>query len=99
VRSTSWEIAIPPERMAQTAAQIDLLLADSALPACDASEIAQARRGLEWLELSGGVLRMRLRAGAGRMARPRDVLAALGLDDLERAAFCLTRTRVELEPV
>ncbi len=53
---------------------------------------------LEELTLRDGVLRMRLAADRQGSAGPRDVLAALGLDDLERAAVRLRRTRVEVEP-
>jgi hypothetical protein len=39
---------------------------------------------------------MRLRTSRRRIAGPRDVLAALGLDDLERQGEILTRTRVDI---
>lgn len=98
VRSTSWEIPVPPGRVAQTASRIDRLIAGRASPDCDGGEAPQPRRGLEALTLGEGVLRMRLRAGPGRMAGPRDVLAALELDDLEQEGHQLTRTMVELDP-
>jgi radical SAM-linked protein len=98
VRGTSWEIPVPPERLAQTASRIGRLMADPGSPAGDGCETAQPRCCLESLTLGEGVLRMRLRAGSGGIAGPRGVLAALELDDLEQAAFGLTRTMVELEP-
>jgi radical SAM-linked protein len=61
------------------------------------------RADLLSLAFSAGVVEMRLRAGpAGRAGvptcGPRDVLAALGLDQLERQGARLVRTDVELEP-
>jgi radical SAM-linked protein len=98
VRSTSWEIPVPPARLAETASRIDRLTANpDGLPR-DGSEAPQPRRGLEELTLCRGVLQMRLRAGPGRIAGPRDVLAALGLCDLEQGVHRLTRTMVELDP-
>lgn len=100
VRSTTWEIPISPERLAQTALRINRLAADPAspAPAADGCGAVDPRRFLEALTLREGVLHMRLRASPLRSAGPRDVLAALGLDDLERAGVHLTRTTVELEP-
>ena len=40
---------------------------------------------------------MRLRTDGAGSAGPRDVLAALGLDDLEREGVRLTRTAVEID--
>ena len=102
VRSTSWEIPVPPGRIAETASRMSRLLADSASPAPepepDGCAAAVPQRSLEELSLCDGVLHMRLRASPHRGAGPRDVLAALGLDDLERSGVFLTRTTVELEP-
>lgn len=106
VRSTTWEIPISPERLAQTASRISRLAADPASPAparepepaADGCGAVDPRRSLEALTLREGVLHMRLRASPLRSAGPRDVLAALGLDDLERTGVYLTRTTVELEP-
>ncbi len=50
------------------------------------------------LSLSGETLRMRLRVDERGSAGPRDVLAALGLADVERRAARLRRTAVELQP-
>jgi radical SAM-linked protein len=53
---------------------------------------------IEEVELNDGVLRMRIRVTPQGTARPREVLAALGLEDLAQQGFYLTRTAVELEP-
>ena len=44
-----------------------------------------------------GVLQMRLRVDRQGSVRPREVLAALEIEDLEYAGFFLIRTRVEVE--
>jgi radical SAM-linked protein len=53
---------------------------------------------VEGVELDNDVLRMRIRVTPQGTARPREVLAALGLEDLAQQGFYLTRTVVELEP-
>jgi radical SAM-linked protein len=52
---------------------------------------------LEELTLSEGVLSMRLLIKQDGSAGPRDVLGALGLDDLESHGVHITRTAVELD--
>ena len=54
------------------------------------------RQSLEELELRKGTLRIRLRTDGRVTARPREVLAALGLEDLELEGVHLTRTEVEI---
>ena len=56
------------------------------------------RASLAALELAGDVLVMRLRAAQAGSAGPRDVLAALGLADVERQGARLVRTALELAP-
>lgn len=53
---------------------------------------------LDDLALSNGDLQMVLRVGRAASVRPREVLAALGLADLEGEGYYLTRTAVELAP-
>lgn len=48
------------------------------------------------LELVDGVLRMRLKLGEAGAVRPRELLAWLGLSDLETTGSLLSRTRVEV---
>ena len=49
------------------------------------------------LELTEDVLRIRLRVTRAASARPREVLAALEIQDLERTNGPLARTKVELD--
>lgn len=48
------------------------------------------------MSLENGKLTMRLRVDREGSARPREVLAAVGLEDLELAGYSLTRTEVEI---
>ncbi len=100
VQSTTWEIPVPAERLAETADRVARLLADPPASVGQPEDLdpLELRRSLEDLTLRDGVLRMRLRAGTQRGAGPRRVLAALGLDDLELSGVYLTRSAVELEP-
>jgi radical SAM-linked protein len=100
VGSVTYRIAIPAARRADATAQIEQLLDR---PACS---IARAGRDepvalgefLEALALDEGVLSMRFRVTQRAGPGPRDLLAALGLDDLERRGECLRRTAVEVLP-
>ena len=51
---------------------------------------------VEQIELCEGRLRLEVRVSGEGTARPRELLAALGLDDLEQQGVYLTRTAVEL---
>jgi radical SAM-linked protein len=100
LRSATFQVPIPEDRRAETAQRVAELLASPSLPILrpGRSRPIDLRRSLQELELSGGVLRMRLLAGREATPGPRDVLAALGLADLEQQGTRITRTRVELEP-
>ncbi|HEX7449370.1 MAG TPA: TIGR03936 family radical SAM-associated protein [Pirellulales bacterium] len=51
---------------------------------------------VERIELCEGVLRLEVKVSGEGTARPRELLAALGLDDLERQGAYFTRTAVKL---
>ncbi len=51
---------------------------------------------VEGMSLDGGKFTMLLRVDREGSARPREVLAAVGLDDLELEGYYLTRTQVEI---
>ncbi|MFO0897671.1 MAG: TIGR03936 family radical SAM-associated protein [Pirellulales bacterium] len=62
------------------------------------SDLLDVRPLVEGLELDADVLRMRLKVTQAQGVRPRELLAALGLADLEAQGCTLVRTRVELGP-
>lgn len=94
----TYEIAIPPERTAQVAQAVAELLSRDAhwmtRPGRDAP--VEIRSGIEHLELAADRLRMILRHSHEASVRPRDILSALNLSDLETSGPPLARTRVEL---
>lgn len=100
VRSVAYEATIPAERRADLADQVRRVWGSSSCPVqrCEGDSAVDVRQFLEQLTLQEGVLRMRLRVTPQRSAGPRDVLAALALDDLEQQGWFLTRSEVELEP-
>jgi radical SAM-linked protein len=93
-----FETPLPAERLTSAAERIVWLLAQASYPIQREGRATplDLRPLIEQLTLSDGVLRMRLRVDRQGSARPREVLAALGLDDLEHCGCALTRTRVEL---
>lgn len=100
VRFVQFELPLPEDRCALAQEQIDRLQAQE-------HHIVQREEGrgpvdvrsyIDRLELAGHRLVMRLRVTGEGAARPREVLEALGLADLEWQGFALTRTAVELEP-
>ncbi len=100
LRWATYEIAVPADLRTETAARIERLLAAPRPAPFGPHEPPEARlrATLEELSLADGVLRMRLLAGQPGCAGPRDVLAALGLEDLLRQGARLVRTGVELCP-
>lgn len=100
LRAAAYEIAVPPGRQAETARRIARLLAEPAAapPRPELPPAARLRASIAELRLSAGVLRMRLVAGPPGCAGPRDVLAALALEDLLPQGARLVRFRVELQP-
>lgn len=99
LRSACYEVPIPSPPPAGLRGRIDRLLSASSWP------IARPKRRtaidlrplvLE-LALADGVLAMRLGAADRGSAGPRDVLAALGLDGLQRRGARLRRTAVEVQ--
>jgi radical SAM-linked protein len=99
VRQVTFEVQIPAERRAATAQRVDWLWAQ---PAClverdEGRGPVDVRALLEGLSLEGDTLRFRLRVTPQGAIRPREVLVALDLAELESQGLCLTRTAVELE--
>ena len=100
LRSAAYELPVPAARQQDVAARLERLSGNPADSAGEAEEPAAAllRRSLEEIQLCDGILRFRLRARRQRSAGPRDVLATIGLDDLEPQGACLARSEVRLEP-
>ncbi len=94
-----YQVPIPPQRQADVAGRATRLMAGSTYPISrpDKGKQVDLRRSLRGLTLADGVLTMHLAAGGQQSAGPRDVLRALGLDDLERVGAYLTRAKVELQ--
>jgi radical SAM-linked protein len=94
----TYEFCVPPDRRRQVQSALE------ALQAADRYEIERDDRrqridlkaDLDALELCEDRLRFSLLASRTAGARPRDVLEALGLADLEQEGCCLVRTSVEV---
>jgi radical SAM-linked protein len=109
VKYVTFEIAVPPQRQAALADRIDGLLRQSSIPiqregrkiALDLrpliAELTLHSNALDSSSSDNGVLQMRLRVDREGSARPREVLKALEIENLEYEGFFLTRTRVEVE--
>jgi radical SAM-linked protein len=99
VKSVTFEIEIPDARHAALQARIAWLLAESTI--CIEREGRKApldlRPLVDSLILEGKTFRMRLLVDREGSARPREVLAALEVANLEYEGFFLTRTKVEVE--
>jgi radical SAM-linked protein len=90
-----YEIPLPADRQAAAEeAAARLWAAPSHLIAREGQASVDLRPGIESLGVEPGLVRMALALDSG--AKPRDVLGALGLSDLESQGLYLTRTRVEL---
>jgi radical SAM-linked protein len=98
LRSGTYQVPIPAERQTELAGRITQLVDAASWPIerPRGRSPLDLRRFVEEVTLADGVLRMRLRIDPQGSAGPRDVLAALGLADLEHQGSYLTRTTVEL---
>jgi radical SAM-linked protein len=97
-QSATYQAAVPPPRCAGLSERIDRLLESASCPVRrpHRDTPVDLRTSLEALALRGNVLEMRLRTDQGAAAGPRDVLAVLGLEDLEHEGAHLRRTSVEI---
>lgn len=89
---------VPPHREPALRTQIPVFLAADSfrVARAEGEEPLELRPLVENLRLSDGLLEMVLRVTPERGIRPREVLAALALTDLEAEGSSLTRTAVEL---
>jgi radical SAM-linked protein len=98
VRSASYAAPIPPARRAELPRRIADFLAREHCPIARSHGRAplDVRPLVEELSFREGVLEMRLRRDPRGSAGPREVLSALGLDELETQGAVLSRTAVEV---
>ena len=100
VRSVTFELPVPEVRRPDLNERIVALLSETAHVIHREQRDAplDIRPLVEDLQLADGVLRMRLRVQQEGSARPREVLEALAVADLEtQEGGLLTRTRVEID--
>ncbi|MCA9202849.1 MAG: TIGR03936 family radical SAM-associated protein [Planctomycetales bacterium] len=94
-----YEFPVPSDRRADIQQSIDELLAAESrwITREKPPTTIDVRAGLESLEYCDDQVRFTLAADQPGIVRPREVLSALGLDDLESEGAYLTRARVELQ--
>jgi len=92
-----FQMPTPAHRCEKLGQKIEWLLAQESLPIQreGRKNPLDLRPLIATLQLVDGVLQMRLRVDREGSARPREVLKALEIEDLEYEGFFLTRTRVE----
>jgi len=94
----TFEVPLPAAYQAEVALRIERLLAEPThlVERSGRARRIDVRRDIRSLRLAAGTLRMQLATPRDASARPREVLKALGLDQLEREGLRISRTRVEL---
>ncbi len=98
VRRIVFDVPIPAERAAAVNEAIGRFLASTEFPIArdDKKKTLDLRPLVDQLELNDNVLRMGLVMTPRGSARPREVLTAVGAEDLEALGACIVRTAVEL---
>ncbi len=96
--SATYEIEIPEDVQAPTHTAIDNFLAATSHVVQRTSKQTEVdvRGGVDHVELRGSMLRFVVPIGQNGAVRPREVLQALGLEQLESLGSVLKRTRLEL---
>ena len=101
VVSMTYEVTVPDDRRqaAAEAARHLMSLPQLLVKRANRDEPVDVRQELDTLEFEpgSGALKMKLMASRQASARPREVLEAVGLGDLEQLGRHLLRTRVELQ--
>ena len=94
----TFEVEVPEPRRAAAAERIAAFLAESTYKIDREGRSAplDLRPLVAELSLDGGTFKMSLRVDREGSARPREILAAVGLEDLELEGHPLTRTHVEI---
>lgn len=97
VNSLTYEAHIPEDRCDQVKNRIDAIMVTHTCPIQRVNKKSvDLMESLESMTLVDEILSVRFRITAQASAGPRDVLAVLGIDDLEKKGMCLKRTEVEL---
>jgi radical SAM-linked protein len=99
LRGMTFAVDVPAARRGAVASKIEWLLAQESFSVTREGRAApiELRPLVEGLELDQhGTLALRLRMGEDGGVRPREVLAALGLADVEALGNLIRRTAVEL---
>ncbi len=98
VARVAFAVPVPHDRQTSVRGQVDRVLSAESLVIQreGRAQPLDLRPLVDGLTLDGDVLHMQLRVAADGSARPREVLAAIGLGDVESLGLVLTRTRVEL---
>jgi radical SAM-linked protein len=99
VKFVTFEVNVPADRQSALKERMAWLLAQSTYPIQREGRktALDIRPLIAELDLEQDILRMRLRVENEGSARPREVLHALNIENLEYEGFFLTRTRVEVE--
>lgn len=100
VQSITYAIAVPEDLWPKSQRAIAVLLNETSWVVQREGKPngVDIRPLIEDLSLDGGRLQMRLLVTPQLAVRPREVLRALGLDNLESCGYVLARSHVELEP-
>lgn len=101
LRNATYRIAVPADRRAAVESKVRALLAATTYPVVRSNRkgtTVDARPLVESLWLDDAGLGMRLGFRPQGSVGPRDLLAVLGLSDLESEGYVLARTDVELQP-
>ena len=99
VERVIYEVAIPHDRCHAVDERLHANPASSEAASCAATETGAGRdprQFLDCVELTGDRLRFTARVTPEGTVRPRELLAWLGLDDLDEQGIYLIRTAVEL---
>jgi radical SAM-linked protein len=98
VRRVTYQIPIPPPRQQLLGERITQLGRETSflIQRDDSGRQIDIKAGSDHLELLEGSLHFRLLADRSGSVRPREVLQALGVADLEHEGYYLTRTDVEI---
>jgi radical SAM-linked protein len=99
VKNLTYQFPVPPEREAHLQQRIEEVLKATSLPVerSGRKNPLDLRPQLEQMVLVQGTVSFTLRSVPDAGVRPREVLAILGIEELEEQGTCLTRSAVELQ--